>query len=257
MDLFGSTRRIFATAILAGAMTTTAGSQTNSTDNREPKTAPEIAKAIAATVAASAIKTPGAPIAFDSALSHDNVVEMRYVANDLAAFSRLKGSAEETRLTKAYYYCNESRVTYLNQGVVMHEVVATSDHTDQIDFTFDKSVCDSLPRPALADPAKLAELALSAAKAESESPDATAANPLFRMDGATAHEGVVEERHIVTDAQAKPRVQASRNTIVAISTGYFCDKYREVILQGLAFHHVFVLPDGSSVIDFTINKSSC
>jgi hypothetical protein len=135
---------------------------------QRPQTVAETAKAIANTINATAPKTPGAAISFESATSHDNIVEMRYVANDAAVFVRLKSTIDQMRLAKTSYYCNESRVAYLRQGIVMREVIATSNNSDQIEFTFDKSSCDSLPKAKLADPKRLAELAAAVAKAEND-----------------------------------------------------------------------------------------
>jgi hypothetical protein len=135
--------RIVAVAVLIGGPFGEATSQTVS--NQGPKTPVEIAKAIAGTINASTPKVPGAQIAFESATSHDNIVELRYVANDSAIISRLKSTADQTRLAKASYYCNEARISYLKQGVVMHEIVATSDNSDHIEFTFDIQLATVCP----------------------------------------------------------------------------------------------------------------
>jgi hypothetical protein len=174
------------------------------------------------------------------------------VANDSAIISR---TADQTRLAKTSYYCNEARISYLKQGVVMREIVATSDNSDHIEFTFDISTCDRLPKPKQADSKTLAEFALTAARTENAELGKPS-NSWFRLDRATAHQGVVDVRFIVFDASAAASAQASRN-IRGILTGYFCGKYRDFISQGLVFHHFFVWPDGSPVIDFTIDRSNC
>jgi len=245
MTPFRSSTRIFTALILGGAMSGAAWSQTGNDQDR--KALAETAKAIALTINANTQRTPGAPIAFESATSHDNFVELRYVANDAAAFARLKASVDKVRLDKASYYCNDSRIAYLKQGVVMHEILLAPNRSDKLDFIFDRESCDSLPRPNLADPKTLADFAITVAKAENETTDK---NSVFRIDRAVAHQGVVDERFIFSP-------QANRINIVGFFTGYYCSKYREFISQGLVFHHSFVLPDGSPVVDFTIDKSRC
>jgi hypothetical protein len=251
-------RILAATALVSGAF---AEAKSQTANNQGPKTPVEMARAIANTISANTVRARGAPIAFVSATSHDNVVELRYVANDAATFSRIKGNADQVRLSKASYYCNESRIAYLKQGVVMHEVIAASNNSDALDFTFDKSSCDSLPKSEPADFKTLSEFALTVAKAENEAAkiEALGQSPKspFHLDGATAHQGIVEERFIVLDASARASTEANRSNIRGVLTGYFCGKYRNFISQGLVFHHFFVLPDNSPVIDFTIDRSTC
>jgi hypothetical protein len=242
-----------ASALIGGALGAAEG---QTADYQGPRTPAEMAKAIANTISASTLKAPGAPITFQSATSHDGVVEMRFVANDAAAFARLKANAEQVRLAKAPYYCNEARLAYLKQGVVMHEVIATPDNSDQIDLTFDSSSCDNLAKANPADSRTLTELALTTAKAENEAVGKPS-NAAFHLDGATAHQGIVDERFIVVDASATASTQANRGNIARVFKGYFCSKYRDAISQGLAFHQFFVLSDGSPVIDFIVDKSSC
>jgi hypothetical protein len=248
-------RIVAATALVAGAFGEASG-QTAS--GQGPKTLAEIAAAMANTVSANTVRAPGAQITFESSSSHDNVVELRYVVSDAAAIARLKSNADQVRLVKASYYCNESRIAYLKQGVVMHEVVAASDNSAQIDFTFDKSSCDSLPKvmPAQADFKTLALLAQTVAKIQNEALGKPSSSP-FRLNGATAHQGIVEEHFIVLDPSTRASTEANSSKIKAVLAGYLCTKYRDFMLQGLAFHHFFALTDGSPVIDFTLDKSNC
>jgi hypothetical protein len=240
------------TALIGGAFREASGQTAN---NQGPKTPAEIAKAIAHTIGLSTLKTPGAQITFESATSHDNIVELRFVASDSAIFARLKSNADQMRLGKISYYCNESRIAYLKQGVVMREILATSGNTDQIEFTFDISTCDSLSKSKLADSKALAEFALSVAKTENESVGKSSNSP-FRLDGVAARQGIVDLRFIVLDTSATA-TPASRGQIRGFLTGYFCSKYRNFISQGLALHHFLVLPDGTPVIDFTTDRSNC
>ena len=250
MDRFAT--RTVAAAILIGLFGA-AHAQTADTGAQTPA---DIARAIARAVDANAFKTPGAAIAFESATSHDNVVELRYRANDPAILSRLKSNLDKIRVDKASYYCNAGRIGALKQGVVMHEVIATPDDSDRLEFTFDKSTCDQLPSSTPADARTLAEFAVTAAKAENESAVQPSTAP-FRLSGATAHEGVVDERFTVLDPAAGARTQANSGKIAGVLKGYYCSKYRDFIARGLVFHHAFVLPDNSPVFDFTIAKGDC
>jgi hypothetical protein len=250
--------RIVAAATLLSVALGEADGQT--AGNAAPPTLAETAKAIANGIAASTQRTPGAPLSFESATSHDNVVELRYLAND-AGFARMKTSSEQMRLAKVSYYCQDSRLAFLKQGVVIHEVVTTAASTEQINFTFDKSSCDSQPKAVLADPKTLAEFALTIAKTANEAAGNEAqeksANGPFRLSGATAHEGVVDERFTVLASSATAMTPENRSKVTAVVTGVFCTKYREVIARGLAFHNFFVLADQSPVMDFTVDRSNC
>jgi hypothetical protein len=242
--------RVMAAAALLGAAFgeahgQTAGNQATST--------PEIAKAVASAINANTVATPGQPMALESATSHDNVVELRYVVNDPASFARLKNNLELTRSVKAAFYCKKLGVAFLNRGVVMHEVMATSTHSDQIDFTVDKSSCAGLPKVSAADAGTVATLALSAAKSENET---TRSPSHTTFGGATAHQGIVDERFTVPDS-ARAGTQANRGKIASVLTGYVCTRYHDVIFQGVAFHDFFVATDDSPLIDFTIDGSSC
>jgi hypothetical protein len=141
-----ATRVLAAAALLGGAF----GSANGQTANKPPTIA-EVAKAVASVIDTGVSKTPGAPIAFQSATSHDNVVEMRYVANDAAGFVRLKANVEQARLLKASFFCKDKLLGYLKLGVVVHEVIATSANSDKVEFTFDKSSCEALPKETQAD----------------------------------------------------------------------------------------------------------
>jgi hypothetical protein len=243
---------------LAGVAADDVRSQT--ANNQVAKSPARLAKDIAFTISVSAPKRrPGAPVVFESATSHDNFVEVRYIVKDPAMFSRLKNenTFDQIRLTKISYYCNESRITHLNQGVVIHDVTATSDDSDRVDLTIDKSSCEGLPKPQFADAKTLAALAQTVAKAENEDLGKEPPNALFRLDGATAHDDVVDVRFIVRDAAIREAVLADRANFAGFQKVYFCSKHRGDISRGLTFHPVFVLPDGSPVLDFAIDKSSC
>jgi hypothetical protein len=250
------TRVIAAAALIGGAL----GEANGQTANKPPTIA-EVAKAVASVIDTSLLKTPGAAIAFQSATSHDNVVEMRYVANDPAGFARLKANANQTQLLKAAYFCKDKLLGYLKLGVVVHEVIATPGNSEHVDFTFDKSSCDALPSERKADSNTLTELALTVAKAQNEAAEnevlGKAADAPLRLNGAALHQEIVDEHFIFPDPLANASAQANRSKIAAVVTGYFCAKYRDAISQGLAFHPLFVLADNNPVIDFTIDRSSC
>jgi hypothetical protein len=136
------------------------------------KSPAQLASDIANTTSIGAPKgaPPSAPVAFESATSHGNSVEVKYIIRYPNLFSLMKaqyGSADEkVWLTKATRYCTESHMAAMRQGVVIHEILAVPDNSDHIDFAIDISTCDKLPKPQLADAATLAELAKSVTEAE-------------------------------------------------------------------------------------------
>jgi hypothetical protein len=83
---------------------------------------------------------PDAVITFESAAAHDNMVEVKWVVTD-SAFSRLKNAADGMRRVRASAYCGSLDLAYLDRGVIVHEVFARSDHSDQVDFTINNSSC--------------------------------------------------------------------------------------------------------------------
>ncbi len=199
-----------------------------------------------------------APVALESATSHDNSVEVKYVVRDSNLFSVMRNgrSDEKVRVTKASRYCTESNMAAMAQGVVIHEIVALADRSDYIDFVIDRSSCDLLPNPQLADAATLTELARNVAKAE----NLRRGQPVggwFRLDDAVANEGVVEERLTVRDVFAKDGMLADRAHFEGVQKNFFCPRFRNDLLQGVSFHLVFVSQDGSPVLDFAIDKSNC
>lgn len=244
-----SQRRALAAMAFVGATLGAAAAQ-------GPQTPAEIASAIADTIRANTRTAPGSPITLSSATSHDNVVEIRYVVTDAAMFARFKGSAESSRLSLAAHFCTESRKEALIQGVVVHEVFAMSSPNDQVEFTIDKSSCDSLTRVAPADAKTLAELALAAAKAENATASSQSQSA-YHLVEATAHQGVVDLRFVVRDASTAAAMQAEQRNLAGYVAGYLCGKYLDSIHRGLVFHSVFAVTNGPPTIEFTIDRSAC
>jgi hypothetical protein len=160
------------------------------------------------------------------------------------------------RIAKISYYCHESRVDYLNRGIVIHDVVALSGGHDQVETTIDKSSCGTLPKAVPADAKILAELAVAAAKAENL-PAESRPQAAYHFVEATAHDGVVDLRFAIRDAAAVALVQANREKLAALLSGYMCTKYRDSIMRGLVFHPVFALPNNPATTEFTIDRSQC
>jgi hypothetical protein len=245
--------------IIAALIDGTLGDAKSQTVNTQrPKLPAQLAADIARTISISASRVPpNAPVVFESATSHDKSVEVKYIIKDLNMFSLMKNrlSDEKVRVTKASRYCTESNMVAMTQGVAIHEIAALPDDSDHIDFTIDMSTCDVLPKPQLADAATLAELARNVAKVE----NSRRAQPggSFRLDDATAHDGVVEERLIVRDMSAKDGMLADRAHFEGVQKNYFCPTFRNDVLRGVTFHLVFVSQDGSPVLDVAINRSNC
>ncbi len=119
-----------------------AGGQTPG--NTEP-TAAEMAKAIAHAIDAKALKMPDAPIAFESATSHDNFVEVRYSVKDARLFPHSKAEGDKRRLGQVGYYCFDRQIQlFKNNGVVIHQVLTAPDGSAPFEFTVDQSTCASL-----------------------------------------------------------------------------------------------------------------
>jgi hypothetical protein len=246
-------------AIIVALIDGTLGdAKSQAVDTQRPKSPAQLAADIARTISISASRVPpNAPVAFGSATSHDKSVEVKYLIRDLNLFSLVKNrhSDEKVRVTKASTYCTESNMAAMTQGVVIHEIAALPDDSDQIDFTIDLSTCDMLPKPQPADAATLAELARNVAKVEGSRRAQPGA--AFRLDDATARDGVVEERLVVRDMSAKDEMLADRAHFEGVQKNYFCPTFRNVMLRGMTFHLVFVSQDGSPVLDVAINRSNC
>jgi hypothetical protein len=192
-----------------------------------------------------------------SAISRDNVVEIKYVMKDPAAFVRLKQNADQVRLGKTSYYCNASRISYLTQGVVFHDITTSPSGDDQLEISVDRSSCDSLPKITRLAPSSLAKLALSVADAENNASTKNyPPNSILQFGGASAHEGVVEERFTLpTYLPTGPQINTVN--ITNVSRGFLCGEYRSPLLQGITFHRMYVSKDGSLIFDFAVDGSNC
>jgi hypothetical protein len=223
------------------------------------KTPAEMAAAIAHTIDASFPKTKDGPINFQAATSRENVVEIVYAVTDADAFTRIKASADKIKLGAASYFCKDERLSYIKAGVVIRTVEAASDGHDRVEITVDQSACESLaPPPKLADPQTLAAIARTVAQAENEENGSKRSSDApFYFEAATAHEGTVEVRFTVADADVGQHISANRTQVVGVLQGSSCFKHGDDLRQGLSLHYVFNLKDNSPVIDFTFDKSSC
>jgi hypothetical protein len=82
----------------------------------------------------------GTDITFESVTVQANMVEVKWTMTN-PAFLRLKNDANEMRLNRTSAYC-DGDLAYLNEGVIVREVFARSDHSDRVDFTINNSSCD-------------------------------------------------------------------------------------------------------------------
>lgn len=124
----------------------------------------EMAQAIARTIDANAVKPTSGPLAFVSATAHDNVVEILYAARDVALFAGNKANSAGTKRALVRYYCDRSRISFLNSGIVIHQVILAPDKSDRLEFTVDHLSCANLQMPKLADAASLARIAQAKGK---------------------------------------------------------------------------------------------
>ena len=229
-----------------------------------PKTAAETASAIARTIEESTPKAPNPVMTFISATAHDNVVEVRFAVQNPEMFARAKANTEMQRTAMAHIYCHDDPAAPLNQGVVIHQVIAGPDGHDQIEFTIDRAACAALaPPPKLADAKTLSALAQTVAQdvnADKKSLVPKSSRKMkspFRFDTAEAHDGVVEVHFIATDAVAGQGMKGNQPTINGIFRGYFCAKYGDQIRQGVSMRPEFTLDDGTALFDFTIDRKAC
>jgi len=138
MALLRSAAQIFIAAALMGGAVGAAQSQSVGTQSPESPDGTANAKALADAFNARLLKAqPSAPATFESATSHDNVADVTYVVADVMFFSRLrnalKNAPDQFRRSRASQYCGFF-AAYL-RGVTIHEVFATSDHSDRVDLT--------------------------------------------------------------------------------------------------------------------------
>jgi hypothetical protein len=64
-------------------------------------------------------------------------------------------------------------------------------------------------------------------------------------------------RAVVVDAAIEEKIKANPRPMIGILSGYYCSKYGDDIRSGLSLHPTIMLANGSPIIDFTIDKSSC
>ncbi|MBO0759169.1 MAG: hypothetical protein J2P54_25290 [Bradyrhizobiaceae bacterium] len=216
-----------------------------------------MAKAIADTISANTIKSTQGPIVFQSATAHDNFVEIQYAAKDALFFARNKANFDSTRLALTRYYCSSSRVRFINDGVVVHQVMLAPDKSDRIEITVDRTSCANLPVQKLADPESLARMAQAVASRENAEKSASMTRGPFQFDAASADNSVVELHSVVMDESVAQNVKTKPEQLVGLLKGYFCGKYGDELGQGLSIHEKFTLANGIPVTDFTIDRSSC
>jgi hypothetical protein len=243
------------TAMIDGTLGDT---KSQTADVQRPMVAARLAADIAREMNIRAPRVPSnAPLAFGSATSHDQIVETRWVIKDPFLFSVFKNglSSQLVRVTKATRYCTERNIAAMMRGVEIHEILTRADGSDPLDYKIDASLCEVLPKPPPTDAATLVELAREVARAENSRKPQPGAS--FRLDGAVPHGEVVEERLIVRDTSVRDGLLAERAHFEGLQKDYLCPTYRNDMFRGVAFHLVFMMSDGSPVLDVAINKSNC
>lgn len=116
-----------------------------SSTNPVPKTPPEMADEIARTIQAKALQAPSGSMAFESATSHDNIVEVRYAAKDARFFPQSKADGDNRRLGIARYLCFNHQISlFQKSGIAIHEVLAAPNHSAPFEVTIDQSTCATL-----------------------------------------------------------------------------------------------------------------
>ena len=83
--------------------------------NSPPKTAAELATAIAIAIDTRIPKTPNVPIVFESATSHDNYIEVHYRATDARLFPHNKAEGDERRLRLTTTFASPPKYGYFEE----------------------------------------------------------------------------------------------------------------------------------------------
>lgn len=144
--MFSHRRSFIATAASALVLLVAIGeADSQKASSSEPKTAAELATAIATAIDAKIPKTPNVPIVFESASSHDNFIELHYRATDARFFPHNKAEGDERRLRLTYYFCFTPQISlFRRNGVVIHQVLAAPDNSAPFEFTIDQSTCAAM-----------------------------------------------------------------------------------------------------------------
>jgi hypothetical protein len=146
-----SLRRSFIPSAVSILLLAVAASEADSQNasNSPPKTAAELATAIAIAIDTRIPKTPNVPIVFESATSHDNYIEVHYRATDARFFPHNKAEGDERRLRLTNYFCFTPQIwLFRRNGVVIHQVLAAPDNSDPFEFTVDQSACAAMVEDA-------------------------------------------------------------------------------------------------------------
>jgi hypothetical protein len=115
------------------------------TTKPEPETPAELAQAVAHAIDTSIPKKSDVPLVFESATSHDNVVEVHYRANETRVFPQNDAERENQRLRFAYRFCFDGRIwPRKKHGVVIRQVLAAPDNRASFEFTIDEAICAAI-----------------------------------------------------------------------------------------------------------------
>ena len=247
-----------AAIVLLGAVPVSTPEAQTAIDPKFRSTA-EMAMAIAHTIDVSLPKTTDRSLNFQSATSHENIVEIIYTVRDATFIAKLKTSSGDYKRGTISYFCKDERLSYINAGVVIHNILAASDGSDRLETTVDRSACASLPLPpTLADSKTLIEMAQAVVQAENkENASRKPTNDTLHFETAVAHDAIVEMRYSVADAAVAQRITANRVQTIGFLQGSSCARYGDDLRRGLSIHYVFNLKDDSPVMEFTFDKSSC
>lgn len=149
MIRIGSFRKSLIVGIASLALLVVANSEAGSqtVGKRDSEKPTEMAEALAHAIdmKMKVPKTPNPPLSFESATSHDNVVELHYRANEVLMFPHDDAERELRRLQFAYRFCFDRRMGLLGKpGVVVHQVLAPPDGSAPFEFTIDEATCATI-----------------------------------------------------------------------------------------------------------------
>lgn len=250
------TASILATALL---FTISSASAQNAPDvNTMPLD--QLAHAIAHTIEAGTVRSPGGPVSFDGATVQGAKVVIHFTANDLAKFVRSKTDAARMRETVTSAFCrNPQKAAPLKRGISLIYVFELADKSDRIELTIDDAACASLAVVKPTSASELSQLAsqvVNELRSDEEKAQQTQRGVTLKQLGAT--NGLVEQRYVVVVPAFESLYRANIPQTQGMLKGYVCSKFGDSVRRGLRFHLVYEqMGTGVILSEFNVGPSDC
>ena len=201
-------------------------------------------------------------LTFESATAHGSTVNLVYVQKDASKFASDKANNDKVRAFLMGNLCWDRYPSFLKRGAIIHAVYKSAASDERLEFGIGFDTCLSTPAvPApfadfFAKAETIAELARFAADFENnEESRSQGGSPLpYRLERATAHGDIMEERYVLTGTEAAP---PSLKKFAMTAGNYPCVWFAGFIQKGMSAHAVLLRRDGSTVHDITLDSRSC